>query len=251
MIKRMHKAVQVRIRVDGQAVQVQGSLPAPKARMDHLLPMMRELDDRVIDIAVAGARNRNEHVSCSKGCSACCRAQPVPVTPPEAYALLLLVERLPEPRQSHVRAVFAHNVATLRQRGLAHIYLDTERTQDAAKATATARAYFALGLVCPFLESDACGIYDERPFVCRQYLVTSQTALCSDPFNAPVRPIRMSLRPASAMLEVVAANSAAPPLTVPLALALEYAQLHRETLAATYPAKSLLDGFMRALCASD
>ncbi len=247
MSKSSQEAVHIRLSVNGQAVEARGSVPAPKARMDHLLPLFRTLDNHVIDIAVADAQRRGAQVSCSKGCSACCRSQPVPVTPPEAYALLLLVERMPQPRQSQVRAVFAHNVAVLREQGLAQIYLAADRAPFAAQARTIAQQYFALGLACPFLENDACGIYEKRPFVCRQYLVTSPPELCRDPFNAPVKPIHMPLRPASAMLEVVAANSAAPPLTVPLALALEYAQMHRETLAAAYPTKLLLDGFVKAL----
>ena len=43
---------------------------------------------------------------------------------------------------------------------------DPELTRDAALAAV--RRYGALALACPFLVDDACGIYAERPFVCRQ-----------------------------------------------------------------------------------
>lgn len=32
---------------------------------------------------------------------------------------------------------------------------------------------------CPFLQDSACAIYDERPLVCREYLVTNPPAACT------------------------------------------------------------------------
>jgi len=40
--------------------------------------------------------------TCAKGCSMCCQIQLVPVSPAEAYALLLLLESLPEPRRTQI-----------------------------------------------------------------------------------------------------------------------------------------------------
>jgi hypothetical protein len=52
---------------------------------------LRAIDNSAVDAAVKEVDVNGETVSCCKGCSACCRAQPVPVNPPEAYALLRLV----------------------------------------------------------------------------------------------------------------------------------------------------------------
>src|SRR5258707_14637586 len=102
--------ITLKIRVQGEPVGVEADRPPERIRIDQALPFLRILDDKVIDIAV---RKNGKPISCSKGCSACCRAQPVPVTPTEAYALLRLVEALPEPRQSEVRARFADRVGRL------------------------------------------------------------------------------------------------------------------------------------------
>ena len=41
------------------------------------------------------------------------------------------------------------------------------------------RAYFALGVACPFLVDGSCGIRPVRPLACREYLVTSDPAYCA------------------------------------------------------------------------
>src|SRR5436190_13985805 len=96
--------VRIELKVYGEPLAVEGDAPEGPARLDEILPVFRKVDDAVIDRAIARAETGGEKVSCARGCSACCRAQPVPVTPPEASALARLVESLPEPRQAEVRA---------------------------------------------------------------------------------------------------------------------------------------------------
>jgi Fe-S-cluster containining protein len=178
--------VTLRLRVLGQTRQVEGQVPAGQVRPDEVLPLLRAIDNAAIDQAEEQSAAAGRPVTCCRGCSACCRSQPVPITPAEAYAIALLVERLPEPRQSEVKAAFADRVSRLQAAGLAADYLQREADVSMEEARSVARRYFSLGLVCPFLENDACGIYHERPFVCRQYLVSSPPALCSNPFENKV-----------------------------------------------------------------
>src|SRR5205085_4531682 len=97
-----------------------------------------------------------------------------------------------------------------RDAGLADGFLNRDESLTKEQARDVARRYFGLGLVCPFLEDDACGIYEERPFVCRQYLVTSPAELCRDPFNNPVEVIPMPIAAATALLNTASELSAAP-----------------------------------------
>jgi Fe-S-cluster containining protein len=239
--------VRIELKVLGERIAVEAPQPPDPARLDQLLPLLRVIDDAVIDRAVRRAEADGRTVSCRKGCSACCRAQPVPVTPPEAYALLRLVEDLPEPRRTDVRERFADRVRRLRDAGLIDTYLTRDPSLDGTKARAHAERYFRLGLACPFLEDDACGIYADRPFVCRQYLVTSPAELCADPFHNPVRPIPIPVAPATATLRIAEDVAGTPPYTVPLVLALEYAQAHREELERTAPSPALARRWVTAM----
>jgi Fe-S-cluster containining protein len=190
-------------------------------------------------------------VSCRKGCPACCRAQPVPVTPPEAYALWRLVEDLPEPRREEIRARFANRVQRLRDAGLADGFLKRTGSLTKEQARDAAQRYFRLGLVGPFLEDDACGIYEERPFVCRQYLVTSPAELCRDPFNNPVEVIPMPIAAAGAMLRTATDLLGTPQFTVPLTLALEYAETHRAELEQTFASRDVFTQAVQELARAE
>ena len=241
------RRIELVLRIDGEPLRVSAPQPPARARLDELLPAMQAIDNSAIDHAVRKAEAAGKHVTCAKGCSACCRAQPVPVTPPETHALLLLVETMPAPRRREVEARFTDRVARLREAGLADAFLQRDPDLSPDGARTLARDYFALGLVCPFLEDDACSIHPRRPFVCRQYLVTSDPALCADPFENPVEVVPMPLQAATAMLSASSEAMGAPQHTVPLTLALEHARLHRDALRQRVDAEPVFRHWLQAL----
>src|SRR6266700_3692808 len=239
--------IRVVFTVNGRPVPVEARVPDRAVRPDELLPALRQMDDRLIDAAVAQSEASGERVSCAKGCSACCRTQPVPITPPEAFALARLVDALPEPRQTAVRWAFAAAVEQLRAADLYDVYMQRDPATTRETALAAVRRYMNLALACPFLENDACSIYLDRPFVCRQYLVTSPPDLCAAPLDNPVRPARAPAAFASAMLKAAEALSGRAQYTVPLVLALDYAAAKRDDLERTYAAKAGFGEVMKAL----
>jgi Fe-S-cluster containining protein len=232
------------VKVPGRRLKVARPAPAGPVRPDQLLPFMYAVDDAVIAVGVAQQRAAGRTITCSKGCDACCRAQPVPVTPAETLALARRVQALPAARQVHVRARFADGVARLREAGLFDTLMRDEPTTSPQQALAVTATYFSLGLACPFLEDGACSIHADRPFVCRQYLVSSPATLCADPLTAPVAIVPMPLRPVGAMLKAATAVAGRPQLTVPLMLALVYAERHRDELQRTADARTTLEAWL-------
>ena len=241
------RRIELVLRIDGDPLPVSAPQPPARGRLDELLPAMQAIDNAAIGHAIRKAEAAGKQVTCAKGCSACCRAQPVPVTPPEAHALLLLVEAMPAARRREVEARFADRVARLREAGLADGFLHRDPALDADGARTLARDYFALGLVCPFLQDDACSIHPQRPFVCRQYLVTSDPAVCADPFANPVEVVPMPVQAATAMLSAASQAMATPQHTVPLTLALEHARAHREALRQRVDAEPVFRHWLQAL----
>jgi Fe-S-cluster containining protein len=239
---------QIRLKLFGRPVEASAPVPPGPARLDELLPFFRRLDDAVVDAAVAHVTAEGRTVSCRRGCSACCRAQPVPILPAEAYALLRLVESLPEPRQSQVRAAFADRVARLEASGEAGIWRSQFRDVPLDEARAAAQRYFRLGLVCPFLSDEgACGIYEHRPLVCRQYLVTSPAENCRDAFEHSIERVPFPLKPIEAGLTAADGLLGRPQVTIPLVLALEYAAAHRAELERTFEPTDVFRRWMTAL----
>lgn len=243
----MTRALRITLTINGRPVTASAAGPPEQARLDQMLPALRALDDAVIDRAVQDHETPQRRVTCAKGCSACCEAQPVPVTPPEAYALTKLVDRLPPARQAGVKAKFAAAVERVRDAGLLDVYLGDRQTLSRADAREVAMRYFSLKIVCPFLVDRACSIYTERPFVCRQYLVTSPPALCSDPLTNSVEPVPMPVRFASAMLATSEAALGTPQYTVPLVLSLTYAEQHKSELERTFQADGMIKQALQLL----
>ena len=237
----------VTVQVPGRRLKVSHPAPGGRARLDQLLPFMYAVDNAVIDMGIGRERTQGRSITCRKGCDACCRAQPVPVTPAETLAIAQRVQAMPAARQAKVRARFADGVARLRQAGLYDTQLRVEPTTSPQQALAVTATYFSLGLACPFLEDGACSIHADRPFVCRQYLVTSPATLCADPLNAPVAVVPMPLRPVGAMLQVATTVTGRPQLTVPLMLALDYAEQHADELQRTADARQTLGAWLAHL----
>lgn len=238
--------VRIGLTVLGEKVTAQAEAPGDRGRLDELLPLMLALDQSAIDVAVR-KNPSGKTVSCAKGCSACCRAQPVPITPPEAYALWKLIGEMPEVRRREIRERFDDRVQQLESAQLKSMFLREEELADAKAARAAVEKYIQLKLVCPFLEDDACSIHPVRPFVCRQYLVTSSPALCEDPLHQPVEIVPMPVRPAHAMLQTTQKYLAMRPMSIPLVLALEFVEKHREELEKQVPMKEAMGDWLGSL----
>lgn len=219
----------IQFRILDEVVSVDA--PPERARLDEVLPPLWALDD---GFAAAAVQRSGQTVTCAKGCSACCRIQAVPVTPVEAYALLILVEHLPEPRRTLVLSRFAASASQLHAAGLADGFLTGRRPVSEEDAKAQARQYLDLGLACPFLEDDICSIYTARPFACREYFVTTPKEMCADPLGNPVKTVPAILDAGAANLATAAAFLGKSSYTIPLTLALIYAAAHREELERSY-----------------
>src|SRR5262245_51451059 len=116
------RSLRVELTVFDRPVAVEGHVPAGQVRPDELLPFMSTARSADIASAVAQVEAGGKDVSRRRGCSACCRAQPVPVTPAEAHAIARFVESLPEPRRSQLTDRFKDRVAKLKSAGLFELF---------------------------------------------------------------------------------------------------------------------------------
>jgi hypothetical protein len=148
--------------------------------------------------------------------------QPVlPVSEPEARALARLVEDLPEPRRSQVRARFADVLEQLEAHGLLDRAHAAQRDGD---FRAFGVDYLLSGIACPFLEAEACSIHPHRPLACREYLVSSPPEVCAYPVRERLKPIQPVGQPSLALREV--GKDQTPGGWVLLAEALDWANAH-------------------------
>lgn len=167
--------------------------------------------------------------SLAEWAGACCRHL-VAISEAEARSIWQLVEGLPEPRRSVVRARFSAARERLQQAGLLDTLQHAEQLGE-AEYDALCGAYFAQHLVCPFLEDESCSIYPERPVTCREYLVISPPEDCVRSSPRDVRRIQLPLKTASAVMRwQVAVSTHFLERWVPLILADEWAGTHPDTI---------------------
>lgn len=201
------------------------TVPAGPTRLTDLLPLARALADVVVRETCQALDRAGEPISCTKGCGACCRNL-VAISEVEARRIRVVVEELPEPRRSTIRARFAEAREGLDGAGLLGPLRAAEHWTEEEYAERVG-TYFRAGVACPFLEEGACSIYSERPIACREYLVTSPAENCARPDEGGVARVRLPL----AVFNAVARWQVQPlehmhERWVPLILAPEWAEAH-------------------------
>jgi Fe-S-cluster containining protein len=216
----------VTLNVAGRRLEARLEAPAGPTPLRELLPIARGLVGASVAAAAEDAAGQGLSVSCKAGCGACCR-QLVPLSRPEAHLVGDLLEQLPEPRRAEVRARFAAARERLAAAGLLARLESGEPFGD-EEIGPVGRAYFQLGIACPFLEEESCSVYDERPLVCREYLVVSPPEHCARPGGAGVMGLVLPLNVRSAFFQAASHRADRRPEWVPLVLAPAWAEAHPE-----------------------
>jgi Fe-S-cluster containining protein len=188
---------EVVLKIGGQPAPFAITLPAGPSTTADILPILHGVGDFFAARGIAAVERDGRALSCRAGCGACCR-QMVPIAWTEAMALAELVEAMPEPRRSTIRARFDAALAIVEAAGL----LDGLRTGSSVSPEHAGLAYFRLGIACPFLEDEACSIYPNRPLACREYLVTSPARNCASPTRESIAMVPIEGHPARALLKV-------------------------------------------------
>jgi Fe-S-cluster containining protein len=229
--------IEFELQMGSEGVRVTLAVPTAPVAARRVLPIFQGVTNQVVDVAVTTVTKRGETVSCKAGCGACCRTL-VPVSFTEARQLRALVDAMPEPRRTEVRARFADAVARLEAAGMLEEMRDFDARPDAEYLTLHPR-YFALGLPCPFLEDESCSIYAHRPLVCREYLVTSPAELCSDPTSRLVTRVPLPAFPSLAVCNLEGPDPKHARLA--LALALVWTDEHAGEAETLRPASEWID----------
>jgi Fe-S-cluster containining protein len=237
------ETVTARVKLSGESWELETSLSVPTGpiRLRTMLPLVQSFADAVVGAASGAAEEQGQRISCRKGCGACCR-QLVPISEVEARHLAALVEAMPEPRRTQVRARFAEARHRLAETGLLEKLSRREQWQE-GDGRSVGEAYFQQGIPCPFLEEESCSIHADRPIVCREYLVTSPAENCAKPRADTIQRVGLPMRlwPALALYDAVGPEERFI-RWVPLVLATEWAAAHPEE-PAPQPGPDLLQRF--------
>lgn len=171
----------------GERLRLDVEVPQGAVTLRELLPVIQAMCGAVFSHSAAGLAKHGLAVTCGPGCGACC-SQLVPISRPEALLLADFVHSLPPTRRTVIEDRFRRIVARLEESGLLARLLAgfVERPLGLGALAELQRAYWPLGLACPFLEDGSCSVYPHRPVICRQYSVTTPPERCARLFEPGV-----------------------------------------------------------------
>jgi len=234
------------LRVSDDLIQLSPAVPAGPASLTDLLPALRQISTELQRVATARAESEGKHVSCRAACGACCR-QIVPISEPEALALAKLVESLPPERRERIRQRFRDSLRQLEAAGLLERVRDLKGRVPQADRRTFGMEYFRAGVACPFLEDESCGIHPDRPLSCREYLVTSPAANCSNPGPGLVEMLRLPAKLSEVLYRFADGEGKGEHRYIPLVTALEWAESHSGNSLTSLSGPRLLENFVRQM----
>ena len=242
------KPTVLEINLETKFGKLRGTIPVPSQGMQlsEFAFNSLALDERLINMAVASEAKAGRNVSCQKGCGACCR-QAVPVSPAEAWMLADLVQSFPEEKKAKVLARFTQAMEKLAEHGFGDRSLNSKATDQ--EILNLGLDYFRLQIPCPFLEDESCSIHPYRPSSCREYLVSSAPANCSNPGEGKLEPIPLATSLTEALSKLCAMIMGTEPQVIPMTLALQWAAEKKEEGKQKYDAMLLFTALVEILSA--
>lgn len=218
-------------------------VPTGFVPVTSVVPLMRRLGEEAQALEVARVGEEGRVPSCQKGCAACCRML-VPLSAPEAFAVRDWVRSRSVQEQARIIARFAETKVRLLSHGiwqrLSELCEASDHPGDDALDEVN-RRYYELRLACPFLEEEACTIYDERPAACRELLVTSPADRCENLISNPVDTIPAPMRISTVLGLLWQELSSTSTRLIPLPLALEWAEKYAPTNDRMWKGTQLFD----------
>ncbi|HOD83173.1 MAG: hypothetical protein BWX88_05238 [Planctomycetes bacterium ADurb.Bin126] len=213
------------------------------ARLSQLVPLARAASDDATRTACDRSRREGRTVSCLKGCSPCCHYL-VPVSGPEAFALLEDIQDLDAGTRDHLVGSFVRVAQTVLQSELPSLEAAPGETTAGLLGQWSAR----INQPCPLLhgapEARRCRLYSRRPLACREHIVTTKPELCGgfQPGAGRVRPRGVSMVEALSQLAAELEDTDVEAILLPLAPAWALANLDRgqRTWPAPYLVRRLL-----------
>jgi Fe-S-cluster containining protein len=218
------------------------------ATLTDIVPMARSLSSWIVRVAQRQTNRSEIPIACHEGCHAACCYYLTLLSVPESLCLAREVmtmsltqrERIVEScRESAERA--RTEVSRLISQNQAINLADVEPSQ----LREISDWYSRLTQPCPFLRDRLCTIYENRPVVCREWLVAGRASQCCLTGTWRLRTIRMPFHTTVALTELTSELEHKKGEVVPLFCLFDCYRENVELCNRTWPAPFLVERFMR------
>ena len=137
------------------------------AKLADIAPMARELSSKIADVGLRHFKRNGKTIPCRKGCASCCHYIVV-LTAPDAFRLVEEVHKMLPQRRKEVKKSFRKANEWFEQ------HPGKFQRADGAPGSDNLR------YPCPFLDNNQCTIYENRPIICREWMVTGTEQNCRE-----------------------------------------------------------------------
>ena len=212
-------------------------------RLVDLVPTAYELTNILVKLAALREDKAGRSISCGPQCGVCC-CQMVPLSPPEAFYLVDLLDSMDSCHRQVLLDRFEALVRELKRRNMVQELLAPEYSDD--QGLAIAKEYFRLQMPCPLLVKESCSIHPNRPVACREYNVTSPPELCAEAAidSSGIAKVPMPLPLSAPLARLTAQLTGTKARLIPLVLAPAWAAEHEGLRKRQWPGIELFQAFM-------
>jgi len=215
-------------------------------RLAHLVSTAYELTNILVERAAKREEKAGRRISCGPKCGVCC-CQMIPLSPPEAFYLVDLLDSLDTSHRQVLLERFEAVVNKLKKGNMVEELLAPDCSDDLGLAIA--KEYFRMQMPCPFLEEESCSIHPNRPVACREYNVTSPPELCADAgmYSSGIAKVPMPLPLSAPLARLTAHLTGTKARLIPLTLVPVWVAEHDDWRRMEWPGVTLFQRLMEEI----
>lgn len=241
--------VELELNIFGNSLHLYIAAGNKPARLSTLVHLARLLSTKITTIIKEYVINNGDTITCQAKCSQCCRYL-VPLAIPEAMRLNEEVMQMSKWEQRFVCesiTLTAKQIFKLTPKGFLQGLAEAQSEMD-SKLNDISKWYYSMNLPCPFLLSDMCTIYNQRPMVCREHLVVNSAPDSCKPHNTKQpQLLQKPISIAEALAELTNELEQKPVETIILPFVLAWCDENYEYFEHTWPASELVGRFVEIL----
>lgn len=210
------------------------TIPANPVKPQRILPVLQKFTNQVVERGIQRSNEAGKPISCKAACGACCR-QPLLISEAEVYNLSDVIESMPPERKQTIEQRFRQGHDHFeridwfnRFDEMSEIARTTGSEESKQQFIDLISEYMEQQIACPFLEAESCSIYEDRPLICREYLVTSPAENCVSPKPETIAKMPISVKPSKAFSMLAKTEDSKDPSSLLLIRLIEFAEAHTE-----------------------
>jgi len=239
-----HKIVELNLNIFDKSLNFKIGARDCTAKISDLVPVARAVSGKVIRLVTNKLASDGNSVSCRKGCCHCCHYL-LPVSTPEAFRLAYEILTMPPIRQEAILISTIDAAKKIMEHGLPEP--ENNPIANRPDLQDISNWYKELTLPCPFLVDDSCCIYNIRPLVCREYMVTSPPDNCKKNSTTPPDTVTLPVTTAKILMDIADELESDHLKVIPLPLSLVWCQANHDHDLNSYAAPFLLERFTQSV----